>query len=137
MNRHIEAHTSDSNPHPLDYVSKNDPQLVRPRPILRWWIVPATLLFAAIAFHLLMSPSRSRDFDAYHVQCASNLRQIGLGILLYANTHNGHFPDSFSDLLADPAIDLTPEVFVCPNSHETSACAPTTQQWAARLTSEP
>ena len=56
---------------------------------------------------------------------------------MYANTHNDRFPDSFADLLADPATDLTPDALVCPSSKETSATGPTTQQWVARLNSEP
>jgi prepilin-type processing-associated H-X9-DG protein len=55
---------------------------------------------------------------------------------LYANAHNGQFPDRLEDLLSNE-IDLTPDVFVCPSSKDTPATAATTRQSATRLSSEP
>ncbi len=64
------------------------------------------------------------------------MRQIGLAVQMYANDHGGQFPERLEDLL--PAgIDITPEVFVCPSSSDTPATAPTTQQSATRMSSEP
>jgi hypothetical protein len=53
------------------------------------------------------------------VPCASNLRQIGQGIQLYANDHSGMTPARFEDLIT--ATDLNPEVFVCPSSKDRPA----------------
>ena len=40
---------------------------------------------------LLPSLNRSREI-ANRIKCASNERQIGQGMLLYANDHKGHYP---------------------------------------------
>lgn len=47
------------------------------------------------------------------VPCASNLRQIGQGCVLFANDHEGCFPVSFAELLKSE--DISPAVFACPN----------------------
>jgi prepilin-type processing-associated H-X9-DG protein len=53
------------------------------------------------------------------VPCASNLRQIGQAIFLYAKDHNGLCPAKLEDLIA--ATDLDPVVFVCPYTHDRPA----------------
>ena len=75
---------------------------------------------------------------ANRVKCASNLRQIGQAMLLYANDHNGAYPrvifvagpdpkpvwgtaDQPNDVTATMFLllrtqDITPEVFNCPSS---------------------
>ncbi len=65
-------------------------------------------------------------------KCASNLRQIGEGILLYANDHQGQYPDSFGTILLNE--DIRPDVFVCPDSADEPATGATTQTTAANLT---
>ncbi len=72
---------------------------------------------------------------ANRVKCASNLRYIGYAISMYADARGGQFPDRLEDLLSN-GIDLSPEVFVCPSSKDTPATAPTTQQWAAKLSAD-
>ena len=47
------------------------------------------------------------------MKCASNLRQIGTGCLLYANDNPGKYPATLGDLVD---ADLNPMVFVCPTS---------------------
>lgn len=70
----------------------------------------ALLLVAASIMALL--PSIPRDGDsAWRVKCASNLRQIGIAMELYAKDHQGNAPDSFATLLSN--TDLVPEVFLC------------------------
>lgn len=65
---------------------------------------------------LLPSLNRARE-TANRVKCASNLRQIGQGIQLYANENKGKYPDDFAALIkAD--IGLGVEVFVCPSSSD-------------------
>lgn len=63
---------------------------------------------------LLPSLNRARE-TANRVKCASNMRQIGQGILIYSNDHRGKYPPDLGTLAK--AVDLPPEVFTCPSSH--------------------
>jgi prepilin-type processing-associated H-X9-DG protein len=65
---------------------------------------------------LLPSLSRARE-QANRVKSASNLRQIGLGAMIYANDNKGRFPDDLGTLHASG--DLTLEVFVNPRTNTT------------------
>lgn len=47
------------------------------------------------------------------MKCASNLRQIGQALLLYANEHKGKYPDDMGTLV--PTEDIVANVFVCPS----------------------
>jgi prepilin-type processing-associated H-X9-DG protein len=62
---------------------------------------------------LLPALNRARE-QANRVKSASNLRQIGLGGLMYANDHRGKLPDSLGKMIAEE--DLTPQVFVNPRT---------------------
>src|SRR5215213_4341661 len=55
---------------------------------------------------MLPSLNRARE-QANRVKCASNLRQIGQGVMMYANNHGGQCPDTFEQLLVDQ--DLSPD----------------------------
>jgi prepilin-type processing-associated H-X9-DG protein len=62
---------------------------------------------------LLPSLNRARE-TANRVKCASNMRQIGQAVLLYANENKGAYPPDLGTLLRTQ--DLTWEVFVCPDT---------------------
>jgi len=64
--------------------------------------------------------------------CASNLRQIGQGVQMYANENHGVYPPDVATLLLTQ--DLTSEAFICGATHDTRANGPTTQAIAADLT---
>jgi prepilin-type processing-associated H-X9-DG protein len=84
----------------------------------------------------LIVPTLGRPREpAQRVKCASNLRQIGQGIQMYANENRGAFPPSFDAVLSTQ--DLTPEVFVCPSSDHERATGPTTQAVVASFLSNP
>ena len=52
-------------------------------------------------------------------------------MMLYANEHQGHFPDGIDGLLEE---DITTAVFVCPSTNDTpAAVGPTTQSTATNL----
>ena len=77
-------------------------------------------LIACVCIASFMMPSLNRARDAAQkVKCASNLRQIGQGIQLYANEHRGEFPDTFERLLLNGDVDAM--VFVCPSSQHNRA----------------
>jgi prepilin-type processing-associated H-X9-DG protein len=55
--------------------------------------------------------NKARD-SANHVKSTSNLRQIGLGCIMYANEHNGAFPPDLGSLVKTQ--DLAVDTFVSP-----------------------
>ena len=61
---------------------------------------------------LLPSISRSREL-ADRVKSASNERQIGLAILLYATDHQGKFPEHLGELVTE---NLDPGTFISPKN---------------------
>jgi len=67
---------------------------------------------------------RSRE-PANRVKCASNLRQIGTAVRLYANANGGQFPPDLETLLATG--DANASMFICPSSNDDTAMGPTTQ----------
>jgi prepilin-type processing-associated H-X9-DG protein len=83
-----------------------------------------------VASILLPSLNRAREM-ANRVHCAGNLRQIGQGILMYANENRGQFPDTLDRVMATQ--DLTADVFVCPSSQDTPAPGATAQAQAQGL----
>ena len=91
------------------------------------------LLISSILFALLiailipaLSWLQAGRYEVKARRCPSNLRQIGLAMMMYANDHKGQLPPT-PDLLIDPAGDgLAPETFVCPFSHDHAATGNTT-----------
>jgi prepilin-type processing-associated H-X9-DG protein len=79
---------------------------------------------------LLPSLNRARE-AAQRVKCASNLRQVGQAIHMYANENGGTFPDTLDRVLATQ--DLTADVYVCPSSSDTPAPGANAQAQAAAL----
>jgi prepilin-type processing-associated H-X9-DG protein len=70
----------------------------------------------ALALGVLMpSVSRARE-TANRVKSGSNLRQIGQGVMLYANDHKGSNPPDLGTLLKEE--ELTPEVFIAPQTEK-------------------
>jgi prepilin-type processing-associated H-X9-DG protein len=67
---------------------------------------------AALAV-MLPALSRARE-SANRVKSMSNLRQIGQGVLLYSNDHNGKAPPDLGTILKDE--ELGPEVFIAPQT---------------------
>ena len=81
---------------------------------------------------MLPSLNRARE-TANRVKCASNMRQIGQALLLYANSNGGQYPPRLEDLLL--AGNITADVYVCPSSKDTIAPGATAQAQAAVLSS--
>jgi prepilin-type processing-associated H-X9-DG protein len=62
---------------------------------------------------IMPSLARSR-MVANRVKSASNLRQIGLGLVLYANENKGKYPADFGEVLLTQ--DITAAVFINPQT---------------------
>lgn len=62
---------------------------------------------------MLPALNRARE-QANRVKSASNLRQIGMGAMLYANEHKGKFPPDLETLYKSE--DLNPSVFINPRT---------------------
>ncbi len=65
---------------------------------------------------LLPSLNRARE-TANRVKCASNLKQIGLAMLMYSNENKGKYPATLGELLRTQDIPI--DVFTCPSSNDT------------------
>jgi prepilin-type processing-associated H-X9-DG protein len=102
----------------------------------RWPLVVlpvlATALVVCVAAAVVL-PMHNRTHEHPPRQyCASNLRQIGQGVQMYAIEHGGAFPPDFATLLLTE--DLTSDVFVCVATEDTRAEGATTRAVAANLT---
>ncbi len=87
---------------------------------------------ALVSAIMLPSLGRARQ-TANQVKCASNMRQIGMAILLYSNENGGAYPNSLDQLLLTQ--DVTSEIFVCPSSGDTKATGANPQAVAADMAS--
>ena len=67
------------------------------------------------------------------VRDASNMRQIGQALMLYARNRQGRYPPRLADLLIDG--DITTEVFVSPQSNDTKAMGDTIEARIAAVES--
>ena len=66
---------------------------------------------------LLPSLNRARE-QANRVKCAANMRQLGVAMMMYANTYNNHFPEKLEEVLqAGPTLPAT--AFICPDDDKT------------------
>jgi prepilin-type processing-associated H-X9-DG protein len=77
------------------------------------------VLAVAFAVFALVRLEESVRLGSNRVPCASNLRHIGLAVLLYAEANGGRLPASLEDLAI--AGDITPETLICPESHDKPA----------------
>ena len=115
---------------PLDYAAPKPPER---QPPLRTTIAVLTLGLVAGGTVAVVLPSLNRTHHHSPGQkCASNLRQIGQGVEMYANENRGAFPPDFPTLLVTQ--DLTSDVFVCYRTDDERATGPTTAAVAAQLT---
>jgi len=72
-------------------------------------------------FVSIMLPSLSRAREtANRVKCASNMKQIGTALLLYANANSGVYPPDLVTLM-NTTPGLSPAMMTCPSSMDTPA----------------
>ena len=111
----------------LDYGTQSRRRVWR-----RWLFNLVTVLGVLLIGVTILLPSLCRPSgSANRVKSASNLRQIGQAILLYADTHADAYPPDLRVLLTDE--DITADVFVSPSSNDTAAVGPTTRAVADQL----
>ena len=88
-----------------------------------------TLLYAEPAMIGTMLPSLNRAREqANRVKSASNLRQIGLAAIMYANNNKEKLPDDFGEMIKTNYIE-TPQIFVNPTRGEMPPIPPNRDQW--------
>ena len=91
------------------------------------WLIFYGAVLALLASIILPAfrpwPWERRPAD--HLQCLSNLRQIGSGLLMYAQEHRRRMPDSLDVLITE--FRYSPRAFVCPVGGDLPAQGPTTQ----------
>jgi prepilin-type N-terminal cleavage/methylation domain-containing protein len=78
-------------------------------------------IIGILAGILLPALSRARE-SGRRTACASNLKQIGLGFIMYSNENNEQFPVSGTDAMASlnilyPTFISERKVFMCPSDN--------------------
>jgi hypothetical protein len=80
------------------------------------------VLLLLVALALLLLPTLAATGEpARRTRCASNLKQIGYALDLYAADHGGQFPRDLSILYADYISDSG--IYVCPGERSRWPCA--------------
>jgi len=98
---------------PLEYEPRTDAKLWR-----AYWLkvmklaIVIAIIFGIVA-SILLFLDRPRDPN-YRLQCASNLRQLGLAAVMYADEHHLQMPDNLQTLF--DSQELGSSVLVCPTS---------------------
>ena len=77
-------------------------------------MVVGFLVIGILAAMLLPVLSKARE-RARRVSCASNMKQIGLALIMYSGDNEGNFPPDLKALVDNQYI-MEGDVFVCPSS---------------------
>lgn len=88
---------------------------------------PALLILLLLL--VLLPPIKRAREQANRVKCASNLRQVGQAVFIYASVNGGRFPDRLDKLLSYAGSN----VFVCPSCNDSPAPGATPQIQASNL----
>lgn len=97
-------------------------------------VVHQTAWLAKSPVKLIRFGGNSRE-AALRVMCASNMRQIGYALQLYAKANDGQYPQRLDQIAGGDSVNH-PDVFTCPSGFEEPAGGSTTQPWIDRLTPE-
>jgi predicted Zn finger-like uncharacterized protein len=93
-----------------------------------------SIFFSFFLFGALLPAFTVARERANEVKCSSNMKQLGLAMMMYANTNSGHFPDKLEDVLqSDPSLPRT--VFVCPSDDKTPPSGTSAQAAAHGISS--
>ena len=93
------------------------------------WVTGGVVALLAMLLLVLVPPLQRAREQSNRISCASQMRQLGQAMMIYANGNGGRFPDRIDRLLAY----MPSSVFVCPSSADTPAAGQTPQLLAADL----
>ncbi len=79
-------------------------------------LVFALVAFAAMSAGMLLPAVAKAREEAQRALCGSNLKQIGVGCIMWAEDHDEQYPSSLKDLYPDYISELG--VFVCPSTDD-------------------
>jgi prepilin-type processing-associated H-X9-DG protein len=97
------------------------------------FVAAILVLILGVEF-LTPSLGRARE-PANRIKCSSNLRQIGMAVMMYANQHKGEYPPTPDLLLLHE--DISSECFVCPSSAGERAAGKTLAEVLANFRKDP
>jgi prepilin-type processing-associated H-X9-DG protein len=92
-------------------------------------ITAAALLVVGMLLALLVPPLNRAREQSRRVACATNMRQLGQAMMIYASVNAGHFPDRLDRLL----VYVGSNTFVCPSTGHTPAAGQIPQTQAGNL----
>src|SRR5438552_17507968 len=91
------------------------------------------LCIFAVGFSILLPYLNRARVPGGYIRCPSRMRQLGQAVLLYAQAHDKHLPDTIEDLLLVDDFELSTEIFCCPSSSDEKALGDTPQQKIAAM----
>ena len=94
-----------------------------------------TLVIESPLLLMVSLPAASRGLEqAHRIRCADNVRELGVSLMTYAETHNSKYPAELDDLLDLPT---PPNVtaFVCPSDNKTAPAASPRESTTADISS--
>ena len=80
------------------------------------WYVAVLVIGGFVALIFLMPPPVAQPASR-RTTCMNNVRQIGLAMQMYADEHEGKYPDTYEVLLKEACLTTT-KVFICPSTHD-------------------
>jgi len=83
----------------------------------------AYFLFAIVLAGMLLPALGSAREKARRINCAANLKQIGLACKMYANDYSEAFPPDFKTLVEQKYLDAY-KVYMCPSTSHTAGSSP-------------
>ena len=92
----------------------------------------AALVLVTLAASILIPLiNRERQLNSNRTPSITHLHQIGLGIFLYTQDHQGHYPETLADLITTE--NMSSEVLIDPATDDTPAEGKTPEEMKANI----